>query len=70
MDWFGTITGILGAIINAEDVRVSTIIWLTSNIAFLIWSASTKNWSIFILQAFYLAINTRTLVVRYKRGTK
>ena len=70
MDWFGTITGILGAIFIAIDVRISTIIWLSSNIAYLIWSANTETWSIFTLQAVYLVINIGALIVRCKRVTK
>src|SRR3989304_7509509 len=69
MDWFAASTSIIGAFINAHDARVATAVWLTSNVTFLIWSASTRTWSIFILNLVHLVINIRTLIVRYRKGT-
>jgi hypothetical protein len=70
MDWFATITGIAGAFLNAHDARLATVVWLSSNVAFIAWSLATRNYSILTLNLVYLAINIRTLVVRIKENTK
>lgn len=67
MDYIAVIAGITGAVINSKDVRLSTTIWLLSNLSFIVWATYTNTYSILILNVVYLIINSRTLIVRWHK---
>jgi hypothetical protein len=70
MDWPGTILNIFGAWLNAKDAKKATVIWLIANLIWIAWSIHTRTYSILLSSTIFMAINIRTLVVRWKRGTK
>lgn len=64
-DSIGMICGMLGASANIGDVRISTSIWLVSNIGWLVWGLRNRVWTQVAMQVFYLVINVTALVVRW-----
>lgn len=68
MDWFGAVTSLLGGFLNGQDVRISTTIWLTSNIAFIVWGLILgHNYAIGLMNVAHLVINSRTLIIRWRK---
>jgi len=67
IDWIALVTGLAGAYINGKNVRISTSVWLVSNVCWIVWGIKTHNWTVVIQNIAFLAINTRTLILRWER---
>jgi hypothetical protein len=64
-DTIGMLCGMLGASANIGDVRISTSIWLVSNVGWLVWGLRNRAWKLVAMQVFYLVVNVMALVVRW-----
>lgn len=61
IEWSGVVLSLAGAYVVATDIRLGAIIWIVSNSLLLLWATRSKIWSMAMLQAVFLIINSRTL---------
>ena len=60
MEWVGTILGILGSILfaaNTEFTKYAWLVFLGSNIIWIIYGSKRKLWALVAMQVGYLIID-------------
>lgn len=71
MDWIGAALNILGLWLLPKRKYAALFVFLFSNVAFMIWATTAKNYAILILQGILTVLNVRTYIIwRQQDGPK
>jgi len=57
MDWIGAVLDVFGKLFTARKLLIGWVVYLASNIAWIIWALHEEVWSLFSLEALHLILN-------------